>query len=111
MCVCVCVCVSVRRHIAKLRQEWFNGLSWNFVGMLGATMPRMYQILVTNQFNLRDYILYYPRDYRFPYRHNASLSLWPDVMTFGNVNYVCWIYEWMNEWMNIVYLRGFHLGS
>ena len=49
--------------------------------------------------NLRDYILYYPRDYRFPYRHNASLSLWPDVMTFGNVNYVCWIYEWMNEWI------------
>ena len=31
VCVCVCVCVSVyqsvRRHIAKLRQEWFNGLS------------------------------------------------------------------------------------
>ena len=52
MCVCVCVCQSVRRHIAKLRQEWFNGLSWNFVGMLGVTMPRMYQILVTNQLNL-----------------------------------------------------------
>ena len=51
VCVCVCVCVSVRRHIAKLRQE-FNGLSWNFVGMLGVTMPRMYQILVTNQLNL-----------------------------------------------------------
>ena len=46
------VCVCVRRHIAKLRQEWFNGLSWNFVGMLGVTMPRMYQILVTNQLNL-----------------------------------------------------------
>ena len=45
------VCVCVRRHIAKLRQEWFNGLSWNFVGMLGVTMPRMYQILVTNQLN------------------------------------------------------------
>ena len=52
VCVCVCVCVSVRRHIAKLHQEWFNGLSWNFVGMLGVTMPRMYQILVTNQLNL-----------------------------------------------------------
>ena len=59
MCVCVCVCVSVsqsvsvsvRRHIAILRQEWFNGLPWNCVGMLGVTMPRMYQILVTNQLN------------------------------------------------------------
>ena len=50
--VCVCVYLSVRRHIAKLRQEWFNGLSWNCVGMLGVTMPRMYQILVTNQLNL-----------------------------------------------------------
>ena len=50
--MCVCVCVCVRRHIAILRQEWFNGLSWNFVGMLGVTMPRMYQILVTNQLNL-----------------------------------------------------------
>ena len=75
------MCVCVRRHIAKLRQEWFNGLSWNFVGMLGATMPRMYQILVTNQLNLRDYILYYPRDYRFPCRHNAWLSLWK-VLTY-----------------------------
>ena len=46
------VYLCVRRHIAKLRQEWFNGLSWNFVGMLGVTMPRMYQILVTNQLNL-----------------------------------------------------------
>ena len=44
--------VSLPRHIAILRQEWFNGLSWNFVGMLGVTMPRMYQILVTNQLNL-----------------------------------------------------------
>ena len=35
MCVCVSVCLSVRRHIAILRQEWFNGLSWNCVGMLG----------------------------------------------------------------------------
>ena len=44
-------------------------------------MPRMYQILVTNQLNLRDYILYYPRDYRFPCRHNAWLSLWK-VLTY-----------------------------
>ena len=49
--MCVCVSQCVRRHIAILRQEWFNGLSWNCVGMLGVTMPRMYQISVTNQLN------------------------------------------------------------
>ena len=59
-CVCVCVraCVRARacarvcpptyRYIAP---RMINGFSSNCVGMLGVSMPRMYQILVTNQLN------------------------------------------------------------
>ena len=81
MCVCVYLSADISLNCAKNGSTDYPEIFMlgapksEDVGMLGATMPRMYQILVTNQFNLRDYILYYPRDYRFPYRHNASLSL------------------------------------